>query len=138
MQLGYISREYVESHIEWIDRWKVFMPRANNIGTELNDDNLNTFVGKPGMVCTEAYIAIGAEKNLNEEECKNISSYMRTKFVRFMHSLAKASQDATSKTFVFVPVVDFNKNWSDKDLYTYFELSESEIIFIEKMIKTME
>lgn len=138
LQLGYISREYVESHIEWIDRWKVFMPRANNIGTELNDDNLNTFVGKPGMVCTEAYIAIGAEKNLNEGECKNISSYMRTKFVRFMHSLAKASQDATSKTFVFVPVVDFNKNWSDKDLYTYFELSESEIIFIEKMIKTME
>lgn len=28
------------SHTEWINKWKVFIPRANNIGTELNDDNI--------------------------------------------------------------------------------------------------
>lgn len=138
LQLGYIKLDSIETHVEWIDKWKVFMPRANNIGTELNDDNLNTFVGKPQMVCTEAYIAIGADKNLDEVKCKNLSMYMKTKFARFMHSLAKASQDATSKTFVFVPVLDFSIKWSDKELYDYFSLSTREIDFIEKMIKPME
>ncbi len=138
LQLGYIRKDSIETHMEWVDTWKVFMPRANNIGTELNDDNLNTFIGKPGMVCTEAYIAIGADKNLDEIKCRNLSTYMRTKFARFMHSLAKASQDATSKTFVFVPVLDFSRRWLDKDLYEYFSLSDTEVTFIEKMIKPME
>lgn len=42
-QIGYVERNVVKTHSDWIDRWKVFVPRANNIGTELNDDNQNTF-----------------------------------------------------------------------------------------------
>ncbi|MFU1825034.1 hypothetical protein ACM6Q0_13895, partial [Enterococcus faecium] len=84
------------------------------------DDNMNTYIGKPGMVCTEAYIAIGIDKLVDLESSVNLSLYMRTKFARFMHSLAKASQDATAKTFVFVPVLDFSKTWTDEKLYKYF------------------
>lgn len=137
-QIGYIRKDDVQNHKEWIDAWKVFMPRANNIGTELNDDNLNAFVSKPNQVCTEAYIAIGIGNLNSAVECENLVVYMKTKFARFMHSLAKASQDATSKTFVFVPVMDFNKKWTDKELYSHFDLSEAEIAFIESMIKPME
>lgn len=137
-QIGFIRKQDVVSHQEWIDKWKVFMPRANNIGTELNDDNLNTYVGKPNMVCTEAYIAVGIDKVSDANSCVNLSIYMKTKFARFMHSLAKASQDATSKTFIFVPALDFSKRWTDEDLYVYFGLSSEEIDFIEKMIKPMD
>lgn len=136
-QTGYIAKKDVQNHAEWIDCWKVFMPRANNIGTELNDDNLNTFVGAPCTVCTEAYIAVGIGHLHDETESKNLANYMRTKFARFMHSLAKASQDATSKTFVFVPTQDFSKSWSDSDLYKKYNLTDSECAFIEKMIKPM-
>lgn len=114
------------------------MPYANNIGTELNDDNLNTFIGKPGTVCTEAYIMVGIDHIKDESTAKNIAQYLKTKFSRFMHSLAKSSQHATAKTFVFVPVQDFSKSWTDKELYQKYKLSDEEISFIESKIKPME
>lgn len=138
LQIGYIRKEDVATHQEWIDKWKVFMPRANNIGTELNDDNLNPYIGKPGVVCTEAYIAVGIDKVNDATSCENLSLYMKTRFARFMHGLAKAGQDATAKTFVFVPVLDFSKSWPDEELYKYFNLSQAEITFIENLIKPME
>ena len=73
--------------------------------------------------------------------------YLTTKFARFQHSLGKASQDATSKTFRFVPVQNFTSesdlDWSkstqeiDKQLYSKYKLTNEEIEFIESMIKPM-
>ena len=114
------------------------MPRANNIGTELNDDNLNSFIGIANSICTESYIVIGAEMNLNNTEANNLCQYLQTRFVRFMHSLAKVSQDATSKTYRFVPLQDFSKPWTDEELYAKYGLTQEERDFIESMIKPME
>ena len=130
---GYVERIKIPHHSEWIDAWKVFTPYANNIGTELNDDNLNSFVGAPQTVCTETYIMIGMDLNLHEEECENICSYLKTKFARFMLSLAKTSQHATSKAYRFVPMQDFSKCWTDAELYEKYGLT-----FVESMIKPME
>src|SRR5690625_4130414 len=58
---GYIERDIVRVRTNWIDEWKLFTPRANNIGTELSDDNFNIRVGEPGTMCTEYYMVIGAE-----------------------------------------------------------------------------
>ena len=135
--LGYVEFKDIPNHSDWVGKWKVFTSRANNIGTELNDDNLNTFVGKD-EICTESYIVIGADMNLTEEQAYNLSKYLKTKFARFCHSLAKASQDATSKTYRFVPVQDFNVTWSDEELYSKYKLTEEEIGFIETMIKPMD
>ena len=135
---GYVERELIKVHTEWIDNWKVIMPRANNIGTELNDDNLNAFVGNPNTICTESYLVVGGNFGLNESECTNICLYFKTKFARFMHRMAKSSQDATSKTFTFVPTQNFSRSWTDAELYAKYGLTEEEIAFIESMIKPME
>lgn len=137
-ELGYVEYDRIPSHTEWIARNKVFVPRANNIGTELNDDNLNSFVGVTGSICTESYIVIGADLNMDANECRNLSKYLQTRFVRFCHSLAKSSQDATAKTYRFVPMQDFSKSWSDTELYQKYNLTEEEIAFIEETIKPME
>ena len=137
-QKGYVERELIKVHTEWIDGWKVIMPRANNIGTELNDDNLNAFVGEPNTICTESYLVIGGSAHLDEQQCVNLCIYLKTKFARFMHKLAKSSQDATSKTFAFVPLQDFGKLWTDAELYAMYGLTDEEIAFIESMIKPME
>ena len=137
-QKGYVERELIKVHAEWIDGWKVIMPRANNIGTELNDDNLNAFVGEPNTICTESYLVIGGSAHLDKQQCINLCLYLKTKLARFMHKLAKSSQDATSKTFAFVPLQDFSKVWTDADLYAKYDLTEEEINFIESMIKPME
>ena len=114
------------------------MPYANNIGTELNDDNQNTFVGEPNSVCSETFIMVGADRQLDKHQAKNLASYLRTKFARFMLSLAKVSQHATAKVYVFVPSQDFSKPWSDGELYKKYKLNSEEISFIEETIKPME
>lgn len=136
-QLGYVEFNDIPNHQEWIGKWKVFTSRANNIGTELNDDNLNAFIGK-NEICTESYIVIGADMGLTEETATNLAAYLRTRFARFCHSLAKASQDATSKTYRFVPVVDFTRVWTDSELYDLYGLTPEEVAFIEATIKPME
>lgn len=136
--VGYVERADILAHEAWIDRWKVFIPRANNIGTELNDDNMNAFVGEPGTICTESFLVVGVDLQLNQTTSYNLSNYLKTNFARFMHCLAKASQDATSKTFLFVPVQDFSKSWTDAELYAKYGLTDEEIAFIEATIKPME
>lgn len=148
LKFGYIDLQNVVSHRNWIEKWKVYTPRANNVGTELNDDNLNTIIGQPNSICTEAYIVIGADLELNENSANNIRKYFKSKFARFMHGIAKASHDASRTTYRFVPVQDFTSNsdinWSksiaeiDKQLYKKYGLSEDEINYIESMIKPME
>lgn len=135
---GYIEKSCVIAHSEWINNWKVMAPRANNIGTELNDDNLNTFVAEPGMVCTESYIVFGGDENLSEKTAHNLAAYLQTRFARFCNSLAKVSQDATAKTYRFVPMQDFSEEWTDEKLYKKYGLTEHEIEFVEKTIKAME
>lgn len=88
-RIGYIELSEIHSHLEWIDKWKVYVPESNNIGTELNDDNQNSFVGAPGTICTETYLVVGTELDLTQEKASNLSNYLRTRFARFLLSLAK-------------------------------------------------
>ena len=144
---GYVERSLVLQHTNWIDRFKVIIPRANNIGTESNDDNLNAFVGCPNEICTESYLCVFADSDLSYSECVNICKYLKSRFARFMHCQAKSSQDATAKTFRFVPMQDFSNksdiDWSksveeiDAQLYAKYNLSNEEVAFIESMIKPM-
>ena len=127
---------------------QVFTPYANNIGTELNDDNQNSFVGEPNSVCTETFLAIGADLNLSEEAAKNLSVYLKTKFARYLHSLAKISQHGTKQTYRFVPMQDFTEksdiDWSkpidniDEQLFDKYNLSQEEREHIKNSIKDME
>jgi len=145
--IGYVDESEVLSHKNWIDLWKVYVPESNNIGTELNDSNQNSFVGEPRTICTETFLVVGAELNLNKISSKNLSNYLRTRFARFMHSLAKISQHGTSTTYQFVPLQNFTSksdiDWSksleeiDKQLFKKYRLTKEEISFIESMIKPM-
>lgn len=146
-KIGFVERDEITKNANWIDNYKVFAPYANNIGTELNDDNLNAFVGEPKTICTETYIVMGATLNLDLITSTNLVKYFSTKFARFMHSLPKVSQHGTSKTYKFVPLQNFTAksdiDWSkstveiDKQLYAKYKLTQEEIDFIESMIKSM-
>lgn len=145
---GYLEEENITSHKEWINVWKVFVPRANNIGTELNDDNLNVFIGEPGTICTEAYIAVGADYTLDEKKANSICKFLKTKLVRFLHKQAKAGQDASRKTYQFIPLLDFETDndidWSkeineiDKQLFKKYQLTIEEINHVTSTIKDMD
>lgn len=145
--VGYVERKEVTTNSDKIDSWKVFVPRANNIGTELNDDNQNSFSVGHATICTETFVVIGLFQNLNETEASILAKYLQTKFARFLHSMAKISQDATRRTYRFVPVPDLSKdspiNWNlslneiDEQLFNFYGLSEEEKQHIRNSIKDM-
>ena len=145
--VGYVERKEVTTNSDKIDSWKVFVPRANNIGTELNDDNQNSFSVGHATICTETFVVIGLSQNLNETEASTLAKYLQTKFARFLHSMAKISQDATRRTYRFVPVPDLSKdspiNWNlslneiDEQLFNFYGLNEEEKQHIRNSIKDM-
>lgn len=146
--IGYVERDIIKTRSEWINLWKVYLPYANNIGTELNDDNQNTFVGEPYSICTETFLVAGSDLKLNKVSSEYLSNYLRTKFARYLLSLAKSSQHATAKTYCFVPLQNFTTSsdvdWSksiaeiDQQLYAKYGLNQEEIEYIEGKIKAMD
>ena len=94
------------------------------------------FYGEPNTICNQSYLVVGPFKDKNE--CENVISYYKTKFVRFLILQKKNAQHAMRGVYQFVPIQDFSKSWTDEELYKKYELSEEEISFIDSMIKPME
>jgi hypothetical protein len=65
-------------------------------------------------------------------------SYLSCRLTRFLILLHKPSQDTTRKVYTFVPKQDWSRQWSDRDLYARYALSESEIGFIEKIVRPLD
>lgn len=145
--VGYTERENIKKNIDWIDKLKMLTPFANNVGTDLNDDNINTIIADVNTVATETYLVIGADESLTLVEAKNITKYLKTRFCRFLISLAKANQNGTRQTYRFVPNQDFTEysdiDWTkpipkiDQQLYRKYGLSDDEIKFIETKVQSM-
>lgn len=144
---GYIERESILKNEKWIDCWKVLTPFANNIGTDLNDDNLNSIISSPQTISTETYLVIGADLNLNEKDCINLTKYLKIKFLRFLVSIVKVNQNGTRQTYKSVHLQAFTNNsdinWNksiseiDEELFTKYRLNDNEKKYIRNKIKNM-
>lgn len=135
---GYIRRERVQVNSSWINSWKIFTAKANNIGTESPDDNLNIIIGEPGTCCTETYIVIGAGQLHSKEQAENLKKYLQTRFVRFLISLKKVTHDATARVYGFVPNLPMDQLWTDEKLYERYGVTPVEQKFIESVIAEMK
>ena len=93
------------------------------------------FYGEPNTVCNESYLVIGPF--VDKETCENVMSYIATKFFRFLVLLLKSTQNAPRAVYSLVPMQDFSQSWSDAKLYDKYGLSDSEIAFIDSMIRPM-
>ena len=104
------------------------------------------YIGKPFTACTDSLIPIGKFDTI--DEANHLEKYLKSKFLRFLVSILKTSQNVTQIVYGFVPLQDFTTksdiDWSksvseiDKQLYAKYSLSDDEIAFIEKKIKPME
>jgi site-specific DNA-methyltransferase (adenine-specific) len=134
-QSRFIAKDYpVPSRVEDIEKWKIFTPR--NVGTGVNGTyNPEIIIAKPGQLCTETYLQIGPFSSY--DEANNVSSYMKTKFFRFLVEIRKNTQGVHKDKFAFIPILDFQNKWIDLDLYKKFKLVSEEIDFIETTMKEM-
>ncbi len=96
-QTSYLERSAITTNVGWVDEWKVLLVKAH--GTSGRDDVTilgEPVVAAPGSACTETYLVIGV--CASESEARNLASYMRTRFVRFLVSLRKLTQNITRVT----------------------------------------
>lgn len=137
---GYAARDSVSAGRHLIDSWKVYVGRAapgtGNRDTYPHRVVSTPFVGEPGTISSETYLCIGPFDSKTEAE--SVLSYLTCRLTRLLILLHKPSQDTTRKVYTFVPTQEWTRVWTDEGLYEKYDLSESEIAFIEKLVRPME
>jgi len=130
---SYMERTVISNNGTLIDKWKVLLVKAH--GTSGRDDVTilgEPVVAAPGSACTETYLVIGSCES--EDEARNLAAYMRTRFVRFLVSLRKITQNITRDSYLFVPVLPMDRTWTDEMLYERYGIDATQIAFIESLI----
>lgn len=128
---GYIDNDELKKGREYVDKWKLFVPRS--IGSaDVTKDRIKTILGEPNTCCSGTYLIIGTFKN--KEEALNCQSYINTKFFHFLLSLKKVSQDTVKKCYELIPMQNFDRKYNDKYLFDKYKLNEKEQEYIEKTV----
>jgi hypothetical protein len=137
---GYTPRKSVSTGVQLINKWKIFAgyaaPGTGNKDTYPHRIIATPFIGAPGTMSSETYLCIGPFDSRSQAE--SALSYLSCRLTRLLILLHKPSQHTTRKVYTFVPTQDWNRRWTDEDLYAKYRISESEIAFIEKVIRPME
>ncbi len=132
-RISYVERSEIPANAEWIDKWKVFMTRVQGTSAAVETKFLSKpIIAEPGTACTETYLVAG--HFATELEAMRYANYLRTRFVRFLVSLRKPTQDAARGVYSFVPDLPLNEEWTDAKLYKRYGLTEDEIAFIESQV----
>lgn len=136
----WISNEQLPKNQATKDLHKVYIPAAGGSGY---DEQVlgKPFYGEPNSVCSQTFLVIGYDPikhHFSENECKNIITYIQSRFFRYLVSIKKKTQNGPRGVYQFVPVQDFNITWTDEELYKKYNLTDEEISFIESMIKPMD
>ena len=139
---AWIKEIDVPKNEEVVSYHKVFLSKAFNGGDAIPHQIIGrAFYGEPGSLCSQTYLVIGwnqKQKKLTETECKNIISYMNTRFFRYLVFIKKKTQDNPTSVFQYVPIQNWSEPWTDAKLYRKYNLTKDEIAYIESTIKPME
>jgi hypothetical protein len=137
---GYIARNSISTGTELIDDWKVYVGRAapgtGNKDTYPHKILSTPFIGEPSTISSETYLCIGPFDS--QIEAESVLSYLSCRLTRLLILLHKPSQDTSRKVYTFVPTQEWNRIWSDEELYAKYGITDNEIAFIEKVVRPMD
>ncbi len=128
---GYISRNSVTTGNDSLDKYKIFFT------TSFSTNAINPpepILGGPGTACTETFLLIGPFNN--EQEQLSCNSYIHTNFFKFLLYYGKGTMQVTKAVFSLIPLVSFDRQWTDAELYSLLNISTEEISLIETMTKS--
>jgi hypothetical protein len=138
----YMNPRYLHSNN--IDKWKVFIPKANGSGS-FGEILSTPVIAGPTVSATPTFISIGSFDA--EIEAINTLKYLKTKLLRCLLSVFKITQDNPPSKWSYIPIQNFNItsdiDWSksiseiDQQLYKKYKLSKEEIAFIEEKVQPM-
>lgn len=132
-KVSWVERSDITVNPAWIDEWKVLMTAVQGTSAAVETKFLSKpIIAGPGTACTETYLVAGHFDD--ETTAANYAKYLRTRFVRFLVSLRKATQHATRDVYAFVPDLPMDQEWTDAKLYKRYGLTKEEIAFVESQI----
>ncbi len=135
-RVSWVERADIEKNPEWIDEWKVLMTHVQGTSAAVETMFLSRpIIAKPGEVCSETYVVAGRFET--GKMADRYAGYLRTRFVRFLVSLRRASQHAAREVYAFVPDVPLDCEWTDEKLYKRYGLTKAEVTFIESIVNPM-
>lgn len=134
---GYATdSEFTKEHEGLLKQWKVLVAKSSSGGDELPHLVISEpIVSAPGTATANTHYVI--EGVNSEKQAKNLASYMRTKFFRFMVNLLRSNQNMRVDMYQFAPRLDFSRSWSDDELYARYNLDDGDVEFINLIIKDM-
>ncbi|MCR5061549.1 MAG: Eco57I restriction-modification methylase domain-containing protein [Saccharofermentans sp.] len=137
---GYVSPSEIKKNRDIVDKYKVFATRLVPCNGEVGIDPSKGYksittprILKPNEIITFSYILLGVFDT--EKEAKNYRNYICTKFARFMLRLTYSSMNISKNNFLFVPKLDFLREWLDEDLFEYFGLTDDEAAYIDALMR---
>ncbi len=139
---GPLKKDSVTVGRDLIDKWKVIVSRVfYEHGGKIDKNGQRRVLSilevlGPKEVCTETYIVI--DSFASQEQAQSLYTYLQTKFARFLILQASSSIMIAKNSFMFVPMQDFSRPWTDEELYAKYGLTDEEVTFIESMIRPME
>ena len=132
--VGYVSRAEIRKNQDWVDKYKLLIPRAyGGQGGPPRRVFNNLIIAAPRSACSETYNVVGPFDT--EGEAANAMSYAKTRFFRFLVYIASSTQQLPRSAYRLVPIQTFAKPWTDDELYEKYGLDDSEIAYIERMIR---
>lgn len=135
-RISWVERSAICQNTEWIDQWKVLMNRLQGTSAAVETMFLSRpIIAGPGEACSETYLVAGRFDS--KLQAGRYAAYLRTRFVRFLVSLRKATQHANRSVYAFVPDIPLNREWTDEKLYERYGLAKEEIAFIESVVRPM-
>lgn len=140
---GYVNKDIIKTDARGLDKYKILFGKAY-MTTSTTPPAL--IYAEPNTACSETFLQIGPFDAKTEQQ--NCGKYIHTKFFRALLFFNRSSMNISNTTFALIPLQDFTDksdiDWSksvaeiDQQLYKKYNLDDSEIAFIESMIKPME
>lgn len=145
-EIRWTDSKNVTKNIDVFENYKVFISKS--AGDPGKDRRVigKPYIGEPYSCCTDSLIPIGKFDNI--DEAINLQSYLKTRFVRFMISILKVSQNVYQNVYQFVPMQNFKNNsdinWKtglddlDEQLYKKYNFTDEQINWIMSKVDKVE
>lgn len=122
----FINFEYDDSK-QYYTKYKLVFEKTSGSFRRSGISGLR--VEKPNLLTTESIAFFPFDSELESINCL---SYLKTNFAFLLRDINQSDKNFNQYVFDLLPMLNFNKQWSDDLIFEYFDLTEEESDFIRK------
>lgn len=128
VQYGASQILYVNSEPKNYYHHKVFINRSGHYWISKNPDKYIKYMFEGVAGDLGAHVLV-----TNEIEAYNLINILRSKLFIVLIQFNPIKNNQFKDDIYKIPLIDYSKNWTNEELYSYFNLTEKEILFIEDL-----